>query len=173
MFLWETAAMSFHPTFTTPESRQMTAPAMNSVLWNRLPAFTAERPKNTTGIKSTSAIGTLNPSGMVSFVIRFLTFLPIVPSVMVFLFCPKKRTGAADGPPRLFFLKITFYTRFHFAPPGMSVTSTPCALSSSRMRSASAKFFAFLASARWRIRFSMPSSAVPSSETTVKPPALC
>lgn len=32
MFLRETAAMSFHPAFTTPESRQTAAPAMNSVL---------------------------------------------------------------------------------------------------------------------------------------------
>ena len=41
-----------------------------------------------------------------------------------------------------------FQMRFHFAPFGTSVTSMPRAFSSSRMRSASAKFFAFLASAR-------------------------
>ena len=168
--------MSFHPTFTTPESRQTTAPATNSPLWNRFPAFTAERPKNTTGSKSTNAIGALKPSGMVSLVMRFLAFLLTASSVMIFLcflFCPKAadRRGGWSAAPA--FSKKFFYTRFHFAPPGISVTSTPCVLSSSRMRSASAKFFAFLASARWRIRFSMPSSAVPSSETTVKPPALC
>ena len=112
-------------------------------------------------------------SGMVSLVMRFLAFLLMASSVMIFLcflFCPKAadRRGGWSAAPA--FSKKFFYTRFHFAPPGMSVTSTPCALSSSRMRSASAKFFAFLASARWRIRFSMPSSAVPSSETTVKRP---
>ena len=93
MFLWETAAMSFHPTFTTPESRQTTAPATNSPLWNRFPAFTAERPKNTTGSKSTNAIGALKPSGMVSLVMRFLAFLLMASSVMLlrcFLFCPKE-----------------------------------------------------------------------------------
>lgn len=40
----------------------------------------------------------------------------------------------------------SFHMRFHLAPPGISVISMPCALSSSRMRSASAKFFAFFAS---------------------------
>ena len=40
----------------------------------------------------------------------------------------------------------SLYMRFHLAPPGISVISIPCALSSSRMRSASAKFFAFFAS---------------------------
>ena len=93
MFLWETAAMSFYPTFTTPESRQTTAPATNSPLWNRFPAFTAERPKNTTGSKSTNAIGALKPSGMVSLVMRFLAFLLMASSVMIFLcflFCPKE-----------------------------------------------------------------------------------
>ena len=39
----------------------------------------------------------------------------------------------------------SFHMRFHLAPPGISVISMPCALSSSRMRSASAKFFAFFA----------------------------
>ena len=35
---------------------------------------------------------------------------------------------------------------FHFTPPGISVISMPCDLSSSRIRSASAKFLAFFAS---------------------------
>ena len=43
---------------------------------------------------------------------------------------------------------LFFQMCFHFAPFGTSVTSMPRAFSSSRMRSASAKFFAFLASAR-------------------------
>lgn len=41
---------------------------------------------------------------------------------------------------------VEFYTRFQVAPPLVSMISMPRALSSSRMRSASAKFFAFLAS---------------------------
>ena len=40
------------------------------------------------------------------------------------------------------------YIRFQLAPSLVSVTSIPWAFSSSRMRSASAKFFAFFASAR-------------------------
>lgn len=38
------------------------------------------------------------------------------------------------------------YNLFQAAPPFTSVTSMPCRLSSSRIRSASAKFFAFFAS---------------------------
>ena len=61
--------------------------------------------------------------------------------------------------------------RFHLAPPGTSVTSIPAAFSSSRIRSASAKFFAFFASARARIFASTSASSSPDSLTTVKPPA--
>lgn len=77
----------------TPRESRDTAPATNSPLWNRFPAFTAERPKNTTGSKSTNAIGALKPSGMVSLVMRFLAFLLMASSVMLlrcFLFCPKE-----------------------------------------------------------------------------------
>ena len=42
---------------------------------------------------------------------------------------------------------------FHFAPPGISVISMPCDLSSSRIRSASAKFFGLFS------RHSVPGSA--------------
>lgn len=51
-----------------------------------------EAEKNTTGSKSTNAIGALKPSGMVSLVMRFLAFLLMASSVMIFLcflFCPK------------------------------------------------------------------------------------
>lgn len=53
------------------------------------------------------------------------------------------------------------YTRFHTAPPGTSVISMPWAFSSSRMRSASAKFFDFLASARCNTSASTAGSPSP------------
>src|SRR5699024_7447850 len=49
-------------------------------------------------------------------------------------------------------------SRFHFAPCGVSIIVMPSALSMSRMRSASAKFLAFLAAARSASRPSMRGS---------------
>ena len=50
-------------------------------------------------------------------------------------------------------LLIPYQTQilFQTAPPGTSVTSMPFAFNSSRIRSASAKFLAFLASPRAKI----------------------
>ena len=50
---------------------------------------------------------------------------------------------------------------FQTAPPGTSVISIPCAFSSSRMRSASAKFLAFFAWPRARTSWSMAGSPSP------------
>ena len=59
-------------------------------------------------------------------------------------------------------------TRFQTAPPLVSVISIPCAFNSSRIRSASAKFFAFLASYRFSTRASISGS--PSPVTVYSPP---
>ena len=53
------------------------------------------------------------------------------------------------------------YIRFQTAPPGTSVISMPFSFSSSRMRSASAKFLAFLASPRALTRASISGSPSP------------
>ena len=63
MFFCATAAISFYKTFTTPAARQTAAPNVKSALSKSSPTSMAERPKNTTGTRSTSASETLNPRG--------------------------------------------------------------------------------------------------------------
>lgn len=152
IFFPETAAMSFHPTFTTPESRQINAPCHEQRAVKEAPqphggkAEKYDRDQIDKRHRDAEALR----NGILCHAVSRFSAHNILHSTASScnLDLVQKQQARRNAPPRLFFSKIRVYTRFHFAPPGISVTSTPCALSSSRMRSASAKFFAFLASAR-------------------------